>query len=172
MQQKEYATQVNNSAIGKHFSDCKQGQYLTNLQNQFSLLNEILLLSGNIPSPVENLVFNTFCILHLTKCTNYNILAFLEALLIKYNNPHLNTAVKALHNNASSTLFPTYIHTHIHTYIHTCTHTHIHTYTHTHIHTYIHTQTFQPQQEKIREVELLNKILLNVRLMSSLFRHI
>ena len=33
-------------------------------------------------------------------------------------------------------------------------------------------QTFQPQQEKIREVELLNKISLNVRLMSSLFRHI
>ena len=92
---KEHATQVSNGAIGKYFSDCEHAQYLASLQNQFSLLNDILLPSGNISSPIENLVFNNFCILHLTKSTNYNILAFLEALLIKYNNPQLNTVVKA-----------------------------------------------------------------------------
>ena len=82
---KEYATQVTNSAIGKQ----------AGLQNQFSLLNDIPLPSGNVPSPIESLVFNNFRILHLTKSTNYNILAFLEALLIKYNNPQLHTGLKA-----------------------------------------------------------------------------
>ena len=107
---KEHATQVTNSAIGKHFSDCEHAQYLASLQNQFSPLNDIPLPSGNIPSPIENLVFNNFRILHLTKSTNYYILAFLEALLIKYNNnPQLNTGLKAksfsfLHNNSSSML--------------------------------------------------------------------
>ena len=109
---KKHATQVNNSAIGKHFSDYEHAQYLANLQNQFSLPNDIPLPSGNVPSPIENLVFNNFRILHLTKSTNYNILAFLEALLIKYNNPRLNTGLKAskelqpftAFNNASSTL--------------------------------------------------------------------
>ena len=43
-----------NSAIGKHFSDCEHAQYLASLQNQFSLLNDIPLLSGNVPSPLEN----------------------------------------------------------------------------------------------------------------------
>ena len=84
-----------NSAIGKYFSDCEYGQYLANLQNQFSLLNDIPLPSENVPSPIENLVFNNFRTLHLTKSTNYHILAFLEALLIKYNNPQLNTGLKA-----------------------------------------------------------------------------
>ena len=87
---KEHATQVNNSAIGKHLFDCEHAQYLANLQNQFSPLNDIPLPSGNVPSRIENLVFNNFRILHLTKSTNYNILAFLEASLIKYNNPQLN----------------------------------------------------------------------------------
>ena len=80
---KEHATQVSNSAIGKRFSDCEHAQYFASLQNQFSLLNDIPLPSGNVPSPIENLVFNNFRILHLTKSTNYNILAFLEALPIK-----------------------------------------------------------------------------------------
>ena len=92
---KEHATQINNSAIGKHFSDCEHAQYIANLQNQFSLLNDIPFRSSNVPSAIENLVFNNFRILHLTKSTNYNILAFLEALLIKYNNPQLNTGLKA-----------------------------------------------------------------------------
>ena len=92
---KEHATQINNSAIGKHFSDCEHAQYLANLQNQFSLLNDIPLPSSNVPSAIENLVFNNFRILHLTKSTNYNILAFLETLLIKYNSPQLNTGLKA-----------------------------------------------------------------------------
>ena len=68
---REHATQVSNSAIGKHFSDCEHPQYLTSLQNQFSLLNDIPLPSGNVPSPIENLVFNNFRILHLPKSTNY-----------------------------------------------------------------------------------------------------
>ena len=84
-----------NSAIGKYFSDCEYGQYLANLQNQFSLLNDIPLPSENVPSPIEKLIFNNVRILHVTKSTNYNILAFLEALLIKYNNPQLNTGLKA-----------------------------------------------------------------------------
>ena len=92
---KEHATHVTNSAIGKHFSGCEHAQYLAGLQNQVSLLNDIPLPSGNVPSPIEKLVFNNFRILHLTKSTNYNILAFLEALLIKYNNPQLNTGLKA-----------------------------------------------------------------------------
>ena len=92
---KEHATQVTNSAIGKHFSYCEHAQYLASLQNQFSLLNDIPLPSGNVPSPIENLVFNNVRILHLTKSTKYNILAFLEALLIKNNNPQLNTGQKA-----------------------------------------------------------------------------
>ena len=75
---KEHATQVNNSEIRKHFSDCEHAQYFANLQNQFSLLNYFPLPSGNVPSPIKNLVFN-----NLTKSTNYNILAFLEALLIR-----------------------------------------------------------------------------------------
>ena len=41
---KEHATQVNNSPIGKHFSDCERAQHLANLQNQFSLLNASLFL--------------------------------------------------------------------------------------------------------------------------------
>ena len=73
---KEHATR-SNSAIGKHFSECEHAQYLASLQNQFSLPDDIPLPSGNVPSPIENLVFNNF--------------AFLEALLIKYNNPQLNT---------------------------------------------------------------------------------
>ena len=92
---KEHGTQINNSAIGKHFSDCEHAQYIANLQNQFSLLNGIPFPSSNVPSAIENLVFNNFRILHLTKSTNYNILASLEALLIKYNNPQLNTGLKA-----------------------------------------------------------------------------
>ena len=75
------STQVKNCAIGKHFSNCEQAQYLANLQNQFSLLNDIPLPSSNVPYPIEYLVFNNLLILHLTKSTNYNILAFLEALL-------------------------------------------------------------------------------------------
>ena len=92
---KEYATQLTTSAIGKHLSDCEQAQYLASLQNQFSLLNDIPLPSDNVPTPIENLVFNNFRILHLTRSTSYNILAFLEALLIKCNNPQLNTGLKA-----------------------------------------------------------------------------
>ena len=63
--------------------------------NQYSLLNDIPLPSDNVSTPIENLVFNNFRILHLTRSTSYNILAFLEALLIKYNNPQLNTGLKA-----------------------------------------------------------------------------
>ena len=48
---KEHATQVNSGAIGKHFSDCERAQYLAKLQNQFCLLNDIPLPSGNVPSP-------------------------------------------------------------------------------------------------------------------------
>ena len=73
--------------IGKHLSDCEHAQYLASLQNQFCLLNDIPLPSDNVPTPIGNLVFNNFRILHLTRSTSYNILAFLEALLIKYNNP-------------------------------------------------------------------------------------
>ena len=50
---KEHATQVNNSAIEKHFSECKHTQYLANLQNQFSLLKDIALPSGNVPSALK-----------------------------------------------------------------------------------------------------------------------
>ena len=54
----------------------------------------IPLPSGNVLSAIKNLAFNNFRILHLTKSTNYSILGFLEALLIKYNNPQLNTGLK------------------------------------------------------------------------------
>ena len=65
---------VNNTAIGKHSSDCEHGQYLDNPQNQFSFLNDIPLPSaGNVPSPIENLAFNNFRILHLTKSTSYSV---------------------------------------------------------------------------------------------------
>ena len=105
---KEHATQLTTSAIGKHLLDCEHTQYLASLQNQYSLLNDIPLSSDNVPTPIENLVFNNFRILHLTRSTSYNILAFLEALLIKYNNLQLNTGLKAskelqlLHNDASN----------------------------------------------------------------------
>ena len=92
---KEHATQLTTSAIGKHLSDCEHTQYLASLQNQFSLLNGIPLPSKNVPTPIENLVFSNFLILRLTRSTSYNILAFLEALLLKYNNPQLNTGLKA-----------------------------------------------------------------------------
>ena len=64
------------SALGKHLSDCEHAQYLASLQNQFSLLNDIPLPTDNVPTPIENLVFNNFWILHLTRSTSYNILAF------------------------------------------------------------------------------------------------
>ena len=48
---KEQPTQVSSSTIGKHFSDCEHAQYLASLQNQFSLLNDIPLPSGNVPFP-------------------------------------------------------------------------------------------------------------------------
>ena len=92
MRLKEHATQLTSSAIGKHISDCGHAQYLASLENQFSLLNDIPLPSDNVPTPIENLVFNNFRILHYT---SYNILAFLENLLIKYNHPQLNTGLKA-----------------------------------------------------------------------------
>ena len=87
--------QLTTCVIGKHLSDCEHAQYLASLQNQFCLLNDIPLPSDNVPTPIENLVFDDFRILHLTRSTSYNILAFLEALLIKYNNPQLNTGLKA-----------------------------------------------------------------------------
>ena len=83
----EHTTQLTRSVIGKHLSDCEQAQYLASVQNQYSLLNDIPLPSKNVPTPIENLVFNNFRILHLTRSTSY-IFAFLEALAtIKYNNP-------------------------------------------------------------------------------------
>ena len=69
-------------------------QYLASLQNQFTLLNDLPPPSDNL-SPIENLVLNNYKILHSTKSNNYNILAFLEALLIKHNKPFLNTGLKA-----------------------------------------------------------------------------
>ena len=94
---KEHATQLTTSAIRKHLSSCEHTQYLASLQNQFSLLNDIPLPSDNVPTPIENLVFNKFQILHLTRSTSYtySILVFLEALLIKYNNSQLNAGLKA-----------------------------------------------------------------------------
>ena len=44
---------------------------------------------------IEILVLNNCKILHSTKSNNDNILAFLEALLIKLNKPFLNTGLKA-----------------------------------------------------------------------------
>ena len=105
---KEHPTQLTTSAIGKHLSDCEHAQYLASLQNHYSLLNDIPLPSDNVPTPIENLlVFNNVRILHLTSSTSYNIFAFLEALLIKYNNPQLKTAksFNSSHNDAPST-FP------------------------------------------------------------------
>ena len=80
--------------VGKHFSVCEHAQYLASLQNQFTLLNDLPLPSDNL-SPIEILVLNNYKILHSTKSNNYNILAFLEALLIKHNKPFLKTSLKA-----------------------------------------------------------------------------
>ena len=70
---KEHTTQLTTSAVGKHLSDCEHAQRLASLQNQFSLLNDFPLISDNVPTPIENLVFNNFRILHLTRS---NILAY------------------------------------------------------------------------------------------------
>jgi hypothetical protein len=91
---KEHATRLSSSAVGQHFSECEHAQFLATLQDQFTLLNDLPLPSDN-SSPIENLVFNSYRILHITKSNNYNILAFLEALLIKHNKPFLNTGLKA-----------------------------------------------------------------------------
>ena len=91
---KEHATRLSSSAVGEHFSECEHAQYLVSLQNQFTLLNDLPLPSDNL-SPVEILVLNNYKILHSTKSNNYNILASLEALLIKHNKPFLNTGLKA-----------------------------------------------------------------------------
>ena len=91
---KEHATRLFSSAVGEHFSECEHAQYLVSLQNQFTLLNDLPLPSDNL-SPIEILVLNNYKILHSTKSNNYNILAFLEALLIKHNKPFLNTGLKA-----------------------------------------------------------------------------
>ena len=91
---KQHATRLSSSAVGEHFSECEHAQYLVSLQNQFTLLNDLPLPSDNL-SPIEILVLNNYKILHSTKSTNYNILAFLKALLIKHNKPFLNTGLKA-----------------------------------------------------------------------------
>ena len=91
---KEHATRLSSSAVGQHLSECEQAQYLASLQNQFTELNDLPLPSDNL-SPIEILVLNNYKILHSTKSNNYNILAFLEALLIKHNKPFLNTGLKA-----------------------------------------------------------------------------
>ena len=85
---------ASSSAVGEHFSECEHAQYLVSLQNQFTLLNDLSLPSDNL-SPIEILVLNNYKILHSNKSNNYNILAFLEALLIKHNKPFLNTGLKA-----------------------------------------------------------------------------
>ena len=86
---KEHATRPSSSAVGEHFSECEHAQYLASLQNQFTLLNDLSLPSDNL-SPIEILVLNNYKILHSTKSNNSNILAFLEALLIKHNKPFFN----------------------------------------------------------------------------------
>ena len=91
---KEHATGLSSGAVGKHFSESEHAQYLVPLQNQFTLLNDLPLPSDNL-SPIEILVLNNYKILHSTKSNNYNILVFLEALLIKHNKPFLNTGPKA-----------------------------------------------------------------------------
>ena len=92
---KEHAARICSSAVGEHFSVCAHAQYLASLQNQFTLLNDLPLPSENL-SPIEIIVLNNYKILHSTKSSNYNILAFLEALLlIKHNKPFLNTGLKA-----------------------------------------------------------------------------
>ena len=80
---KEHATRLSSGAVGEHFSVCEHAQYLASLQNQFTLLNDLPLPSDNL-SPIKILVLNNYKILHSTKSNNYNILAFLEALLIKH----------------------------------------------------------------------------------------
>ena len=90
---KEHATRLSSSAVGQHLSECEQVQYLASLQNKFTQLNDLPLPSDNL-SPIEILVLNNYKILHSTKSNNYNILAFLEALLIKHNKPFLNTGLK------------------------------------------------------------------------------
>ena len=91
---KEHATRLSSCAVGEHFSVCEHAQYLASLQNQFTLFNDLPLPSDNL-SPIENLVLNNYKILHSTESNNYNILTFLEALLIKHNKPFLNTGLKA-----------------------------------------------------------------------------
>ena len=85
---KEHATRLSSSAVGEHFSVCEHAQYLASLQNQFTLLKDLPLPSENL-SPIEILVLNNYKILHSTKSNNYNILAFLDALLFKHNKPFL-----------------------------------------------------------------------------------
>ena len=79
---KEHATRLSSMAVGPHLSECEQAEYFAFLQNQFTELNDPPLPSDNL-SPIEILVLNNYKILH---STNYNILAFLEALLFKQNN--------------------------------------------------------------------------------------
>jgi hypothetical protein len=92
---KEHATRLSTSAVCKHFTECQQAQYLANLQDQYTKLNDLTLPTKDGPTPIENLVFSNFRVLHITKSNSYNILAFLEALLIKHNHPQLNTGLKA-----------------------------------------------------------------------------
>ena len=91
---KEHAARLSSSAVSEHFSMREHAQYLAFLKNQFTLLNDLPLPSDNL-SPIEILVLNNCKILHSTKSNNYNILAFLEALLIKHNKPFLDTGLKA-----------------------------------------------------------------------------
>ena len=94
---KEHATRLSSSAVGEHFSECEHAQYLASLQNQFTLLNDLPLPSDNL-SPIEILVLNNYKILHSTKSNNYNILAFLEALLIKHNKPSSTLVLRPVKN--------------------------------------------------------------------------
>ena len=91
---KEQATRLSSSAVGGHFSVCEHAQYLASLQNQFTLLKDLPLSSESL-SPIEILVLNNYKILHSTKSNNYNIFAFLDALLIKHNKHFLSTCLKA-----------------------------------------------------------------------------
>jgi hypothetical protein len=92
---KEHTIRLSSRAVGQHFYECEHAQFLATSQHQFTLLNDLPLPSDNC-SPIENLVFNNYRIVHITKSNNYNILAFLEALLIKHNKPFLNTRLKVI----------------------------------------------------------------------------
>ena len=85
------------TSIPKHLSECEHANFILNLNHIFDNLNDIN--DSDTDKPDTRFSFHNFIkintkIFHTSKCTNSNLLLFLEALYIKYRKLVLNNRLK------------------------------------------------------------------------------